>query len=96
MKLWECQYCGVRKQTRMYKPHTPMHRCPEFNGIEVPFIKKNQSLIVNTREDYIGDESVLLDTNGKPIMSVTVDKGDKGNDVYVYAPVATAKLNVKD
>jgi hypothetical protein len=40
------------------------------------------------REDYIGDELVQLDANGRPIMSVITTRDD-GQDCAIYAPTAT-------
>jgi hypothetical protein len=43
------------------------------------------------REDYVGEDKgkVLLDARGKPVMSVVTTR-DKGQDVTVFAPMATA------
>lgn len=43
------------------------------------------------REDYIGNEKVQLDGNGRPIMSITTERED-GQDVVVFAPTASAKV----
>lgn len=46
---------------------------------------------VREREDYIGDEAVTRDGEGRPIMAVNVER-DSGNDVSVYAPLAKVEL----
>jgi len=42
------------------------------------------------REDYIGNEQVQTDINGRPVMSVVTTRDD-GQDVAVFAPTATAR-----
>lgn len=49
------------------------------------------NVTVVEREDYIGDEQVTRDGNGRPIMAVNVERAD-GNDVSVFAPMAKVEL----
>jgi hypothetical protein len=46
------------------------------------------------REDYIGDENVHYDGEGRPIMAVSVDHGDGSNDLMVNAPAARGGASV--
>lgn len=46
---------------------------------------------VREREDYVGDEVVQRDGNGRPIMAVNVERAD-GNDVAVFAPMAKVDM----
>jgi hypothetical protein len=45
------------------------------------------------RQDYIGDDLVQTDGNGRPVMAVETVRNE-GQDLTVYAPVATAALSV--
>jgi hypothetical protein len=40
------------------------------------------------REDYVNGEDVVLDSNGRPIMSIVTTRDDGSNDVAVFAPTA--------
>jgi len=44
------------------------------------------------REDYVGQEIVQYDGNGRPIMSVITDRADGSNDVTVLAPTVRMKI----
>jgi ribosomal protein L35AE/L33A len=45
------------------------------------------NVTVREREDYVGDEVVTRDGEGRPIMAVNVERAH-GNDVAVFAPMA--------
>jgi hypothetical protein len=47
---------------------------------------------VREREDYVMGEDVQTDSDGRPVMSVTVEREDGSNDTTVYAPRASAKV----
>jgi hypothetical protein len=51
----------------------------------------NAYVVTHEREDYIGDELVARDGEGRPIMSVEVIRDD-GNDLAVFAPTARLEL----
>lgn len=40
------------------------------------------------REDYIGDENVQLDADGRPVMSIAVEQDDGTTNTVVFAPTA--------
>jgi len=40
------------------------------------------------REDYVGDQVVQYDDNGRPIMSVITERPDGSYDTAVMAPTA--------
>jgi hypothetical protein len=42
------------------------------------------------REDYIGNDMVQLDGEGRPVMSLVTTRED-GQDCTVYAPTATMR-----
>jgi hypothetical protein len=46
---------------------------------------------IHEREDYIGSDKVQLH-EGRPVMSVVTTRDD-GQDVAVFAPVATARAD---
>jgi hypothetical protein len=62
-------------------------------GLTAPMVREGERVKVSTveREDYIGDEVVTRDGNGRPIMSVVVERED-GTDVSVFAPAATVEI----
>lgn len=43
------------------------------------------------REDYVGKEVLTYDKTGRPISAVNVTR-DEGNDVVVFAPCATVRM----
>jgi hypothetical protein len=50
------------------------------------------NVTVREREDYVGDELVTRDGEGRPIMAVTVER-ENGSDVSVFAPMAKVEMN---
>jgi hypothetical protein len=86
--LWSCPNCDAQAVT--YSTRLPHHNCPHIPGLMSPLIKAGVRAKVEAveREDYIGDELVQLDANGRPIMSVITTRDD-GQDCAIYAPTAT-------
>jgi len=92
---WECPNCDLTDVTYEAKPHTRMHNCPKMKGLTTPMVPAGTKCKVESheREDYIGNEVVTLDDDGRPIASIEVTR-DEGNDVAVFAGCAVAKLNI--
>jgi hypothetical protein len=92
---WECPNCNAKDVTFETKPHTRFHDCRGLKGLSAPMIPAGQKCKVEAREreDYIGNEQVTLDGEGRPIMSVVTTRDD-GNDVAVFAPCATTNTKV--
>ncbi len=69
-----------------------MHPCRGMAGLMIPLVPAGQRCKVEAveREDYIGDELVQTDGNGRPVMSVITTRDD-GQDCTVYAPTAIAQ-----
>lgn len=44
------------------------------------------------REDYVGQEDVVRDSDGRPVMAVVTERSD-GQDVAVYAPTAHLEVS---
>lgn len=88
--VWVCDRCSIRDVTREASPHTRFHPCAGMGGLTMPLTREGDlvKIMVNEREDYIGDEDVQY-ANGRPVMSVTTTRDD-GEDVAVYAPTAHA------
>ena len=86
---WECAHCPVVERTSASVPNR-YHRCAGLAGLEAPLVPMHSGawLVVVEREDYVGREDVLYDGNGRPIMSVTVNRPDGSNDAVVYVPTA--------
>lgn len=88
---WCCGLCTATDVTREAKVHTRMHNCAGLAGLLVPMVQEGQRVKIEAveREDYIGNERVQFDGNGRPIMSAVITRDD-GQDAVVYAPHATA------
>lgn len=87
---WSCPNCHLEDITQgAFRPNR-FHTCPSLRGITAPMVPKGTSAKVEARdrEDYVGDERVTTDDTGRPVMSVVTTRDD-GQDVAVFAPVAT-------
>lgn len=87
---WGCPRCNTRDTTRETQPHTRFHACPSLGGLTAPMVREGErvNVVVHEREDYVGREDVQYDGDGRPVMSVSVERGDGSNDLHVYAPTA--------
>lgn len=85
--LWECRSCPAAARTVDDK--IPMHTCRYGTGVMTPLVRQGTAAKIEVveRQDYVGDERVLLDHNGRPIMSVVTTRDD-GQDCSVFAPTA--------
>lgn len=92
-RRWECPNCDLTDVTREAAPHSRFHSCPGLAGITAPMVPAGTSCKVEAveRDDYIGDEDVQYDGNGRPVMAVVTTRDD-GNDVAVLAPAAHGSL----
>jgi hypothetical protein len=88
---WACPNCDATHVTREPRPHTPFHPCRGLNGLSAPFIVAGTKAKVEAveRGDWIRNEDVQTDGEGRPVMSVVTTRDD-GQDCTVYAPTATA------
>jgi hypothetical protein len=88
---WHCPECGATDTTYEARPHSRMHSCPKFGGATLPMASGTSGarLVLNEREDYLGQEDVGL-INGRPIMSITTEYADGHSDLAVLAPTANA------
>jgi hypothetical protein len=70
------------------------HSCRALAGITAPMVPAGVRcrVIAHEREDYIGDELVHLDADGRPVMNVVTERDDGSNDVIVFAPTAQMKV----
>lgn len=92
VKDWYCPNCTQTDQTREARPHTRCHSCPGTRGMAIPFLEVGVKAKVEARdrEDYVGNELVQKDANGRPIMSVVTTR-DEGQDCMVFAPTAVLR-----
>jgi predicted RNA-binding Zn-ribbon protein involved in translation (DUF1610 family) len=86
---WYCPNCGLRDATREARPHTRFHICPKLRGLTAPMLPEGTAAKVEAREreDYVGQEDVQTDEDGRPVMSIVTTRDD-GQDVVVFAPTA--------
>lgn len=89
-RSWECPNCESAARTGDGK--TPMHPCRGLAGLMTPLVPKGTDCKVEAvdRGDYVGQELVQTDGNGRPVMSVVTTRND-GQDCTVYAPTAQGK-----
>jgi len=89
---WTCPNCPLESVTHEAQPHTRYHTCPGLKGLTAPMVEAGTRAKVTAveREDYIGNETVQLSPEGRPVMAVVTERED-GNDVTVFAPTATAR-----
>lgn len=88
---WECPNCDFKDVTHETSPHSRFHNCRGLKGISAPMVPAGTRCRVYTkeREDYINDETVQVDGDGRPIMAVITERDD-GQDCAVLAPLASA------
>lgn len=91
-RRWECPNCPQTAVTHEMQPHTRFHRCTGLKGLEAPFVPAGTDCKVEAaeREDYVGEEKVTTDGEGRPVMSVVTTRADGSNDVAVFAPCAVS------
>lgn len=91
---WYCKSCVFTDITNETEPHTRFHIC-KSNGLTMPMIQQgtNAKVELQVRGDYVGNELVTTDQNGRPVMSVVTTRDD-GQDCAVFAP--TAQANVRE
>lgn len=92
---WECPNCDQTDATFRSDVHTRMHTCPGVKGLTAPFVPKGTrcKVVAREREDYVGDESVTLDDDNRPVMALETVRDD-GNDVTVFAPCALGRIGM--
>lgn len=89
-RRWWCPNCEETGVTREPRPHTQFHHCRGLLGMWAPMVPaevRRAAVVAHEREDYVGDEDVRRDGEGRPIMSVTIERED-GVDCVAYAPTA--------
>jgi hypothetical protein len=90
---WTCPNCTQTDVTREARPHTRFHVCAGLRGLTAPFLPAGTAAKVEAREraDYVGQDTVQTDAEGRPVMSVVTTR-DEGEDVAVLAPCVTASF----
>lgn len=88
---WECPACG--KTTEVPGVYGKVvHRCPKMGGMTTPYVRKGAKAKISLvhREDYVGNEIVQKDDQGRPVMAIVTERED-GIDTRVFAPTAIGK-----
>jgi hypothetical protein len=86
---WVCANgCGISDLTPAGVSNR-FHACSALAGILAPLVPEGQrcEVLAVEREDYIGDQIVRRDGNGRPVMAVITVR-DEGEDRVVFAPTA--------
>jgi len=87
---WVCASgCTVGALTRGPAPRIPFHRCRELRGLNAPLVPEGTRcrVVAVDRDDYVGDELVQRDGDGRPVMAIRTVRDD-GEDCVVLAPSA--------
>jgi hypothetical protein len=86
---WSCPNCTLTEVTHETNPHVRFHACRGLKGLTAPMVPAGTACKVEAveRGDYVGDEIVTVDGDGRPVMAVVTTR-DNGNDVAVFAPCA--------
>lgn len=94
-KHWYCPNCTAVDQTSEAQPHTRYHTCRGLRGLSAPMIETGvkAKVEVREREDYVGNEKVQTDGEGRPVMSIVTIRDD-GQDCMVMAPTAVSNGKV--
>jgi hypothetical protein len=92
-RRWECPNCELTDVTHEAIPHTRFHNCPGLAGLTAPMVPAGTRCKVEAveRGDYVRDQLVQTDGDGRPVMSVVTTRDD-GTDAAVFAPTATVNL----
>lgn len=97
VQRWECAHCNLKGVSRELVTKTPYHTCHGLKGVWAPMVleEHRRKTVVRTvvREDYVGNEVVTTDDDGRPIMAVETVREDGSNDVAVFAPCATTRAS---
>jgi len=88
---WVCPNCTVTAVTR--GAPNRFHPCRGLAGVVAPLVLEGVRCRVTAelREDYVGDEDVQRDADGRPVMAVRTVRDD-GEDLAVLAPTAHMRL----
>lgn len=92
-RRWECPNCDLTDVTHEATPHSRFHACRGLAGLTAPMVPAGTRCKVEAAErgDYVRDQLVQTDGNGRPVMSVVTTRDD-GTDAAVFAPTATVNL----
>lgn len=96
-RRWECPNCPQTAVTREVEPHTRFHACGGLKGLTAPLVPAGTDcrVVAKEREDYVGQEDVRLDADGRPVMSVVTEHADGSTDCVVFAPTAHARVTTQ-
>ena len=81
----------------MPAPRRPAQPSPRLDTIELEETAGTAAPLAarlrpRSLEDYVGQEIVQYDANGRPIGAVVTDRPDGSNDVAVLAPTAAMRV----
>lgn len=90
---WVCPNCTQTAVTHKGETNR-FHQCAGLLGIVAPLVPAGMDcqVVAIEREDYVRDEAVQRDANGRPIAFVETLRADGSTDLAVLAP--TARVSV--
>lgn len=85
---WVCPNCPATAVTEGQTNR--FHRCTGLKLLLAPMVLEGTVCRVRAveREDYVGDEVVRCDAEGRPVAAVVTERPDGSNDCAAFAPVA--------
>ncbi len=94
---WECPKCDLKQVTHEARVHVRMHPCRGLGGLTSPMVTAGTQckVVVQHRDDYVGDEIVQRDENGRPVTGIAHVRDD-GQDFTVFVPSARASMRDLD
>lgn len=89
---WGCPNCDYTRVTFKAGRQAVVHRCKGLSGLIAPLVEDGIKCKIEAREreDYIGENLVQVNGEGRPIMSIVTTRED-GQDCRVLAPLASAR-----
>jgi hypothetical protein len=87
---WVCPNCTFTDVTFQAGPVSRFHSCKGMALMSMPMVLEgtHAKVELQEREDWVGDDMVQTDAEGKPWMAAVVTRDD-GQDRAVYAATAT-------
>lgn len=84
---WDCERCATRDITPPNVSNR-FHLCSGLGGLSAPLRRTGERVLINLWEDYVRDEDVQYDGDGRPVSSISTERADGSNDLAVLAPTA--------
>lgn len=90
---WYCPNCGLTDRTPASVANR-WHPCAKMAGLMSPLLPAGikAKVVAHEREDYVGQELVQTNTDGRPVYLIQTTR-DEGTDAVVFPPTARVGVN---